>query len=119
MRKGQIWKDKSGGLWEIVVLDDQGEFPIGAKSLSQDRLGLHLFTKDGRYQAGADSLFDLKEHVTTHTPETRMERDDMFQAACHAMQAMIGKAETPRFVAEKSVDYAIALVEQFHARVRK
>lgn len=104
-----------------MVLDDQGEFPIGAKSLSQDRLGLHLFTKDGRYQAGAESLFDLKERVTTHSPETRMERDDIFQAACHAMQGLIslGRSITPSRVAEESVDYAINMVEQFHARVRK
>lgn len=110
MKKGQIWKDRSGGFWEIKVVDERGQFPIGAKSLSQDRAGFHLFTIDGRFQADDNTMFDLVEHVRSHRATSKQERDDIFIAACHAMSAGM--------LAIDAVDAAIKLVCEFNARVR-
>lgn len=119
MRKQEIWKDRSGGLWEILVADKAGKYPIMAKSLSSDRTGAHLFTESGKYHDDDVSPFDLIEPVTGFTPTNRAQRDDMFLAACHAMQPLISVGTNPVQAAEKAVDHAIELVSQFNKRVRQ
>lgn len=114
MKKYEVWKDRTGGLWQVVVTDDAGGFPLGAKSLSPDRPGFHLFTKDGKYQEQGESMFDLAAPVAAPSASC----DDLLVAACHAMQGLLaGKSAAPvDAIVDQSIDYATRLISGLRAR---